>query len=88
MIGAGADSQINTARKTVITPHHVPGHWCCTTADLDNRRLFYYDPFYDGPHRAGALNALGAHVDHISCEQGGGSGDRRSHIREQVTQFT
>ena len=63
MIGEGADSQIGTARKVVIAPHYARGHWCCATADLNNRRLVYYDPFYDGPHRAGTLNALGAYVD-------------------------
>ena len=45
MICEGADSQIGTARKTVVTLHIAPGHWCCATADLDNKRLVYYDPF-------------------------------------------
>ena len=63
MIGKGADSQIGTARKTVIAPHFAPGHWCCATADLYSKRLAYYDPFYDGSHRSGAPNALGAYVD-------------------------
>ena len=53
MIGAGADSQISTAKEIVIAPHCAPVHWCCATADLNNRRLVYYDPFYDGPHRPG-----------------------------------
>ena len=54
MIGDGADSQISTARKTVIAPHFVPGHWCYDTAYLDNRRLVYYNPFTmdrTGPER-------------------------------------
>ena len=60
MIGKGTDSQIGTARKTVIAPHFAPGHWCCATADLDSRRLVYYDPFCDGPRRTGSPNAQGA----------------------------
>ena len=70
MIGAGADSQIGTARKAVIAPHYIPGHWCRATTDLDNKRLVYYDPFYDDPHRDGALNTMDAYVDQVSFEQG------------------
>ena len=70
MIGAGADSQIGTAKEIFIAPHHVPGHWCCTTADLNNMRLIYHDPFYGGPYRTGALNALGAYVGKVSSEHG------------------
>ena len=70
MIGAGAGSQTGTAKEFVIASHYVPGHWCCTAADLNNRRLVYYGPFYDDPYRAGALSALGAYVDQVSPEQG------------------
>ena len=70
MIGKGADSQIGTARKTIIAPHSVPGHWRCAIADLVSRRLVYYGSFYDGPHRTGALNTLGAYVNQVSSEQG------------------
>ena len=68
MIGRGADAQIGTARKTIILPHFVPGHWCCATAYLVSRQLVYYDQFYDGPHRTGALNAMGAYADQVSSE--------------------
>ena len=68
-IGKDADSQIGTARKTIIASHFAPGHWCCATADLVSRRLVYYDPFYDGPRRTGALSALGACVDQVSHKQ-------------------
>ena len=68
MIGKGDDSQISTARKTVIAPHSVLGHWCCATAYLVSRQLVYYDQFYDGPHRTGALNAMGAYADQVSSE--------------------
>ena len=54
----------------MVALHYAPGHWCCTTADLDNGQLVYYDPFYNDPHRAGALGALGAFVDQVTDEQG------------------
>ena len=66
----------------VVVPHYIPGHWCCATADLDNERIVYYDPFYNGPHRTGALGALGAFADQVFAEQGGGGSDRRDLLRE------
>ena len=69
IISDDTGSQIGTAKKVVIAPHYVPGHWCCATADLDSGRLVYYDPFY-GPNRTGALDALGAFADQVSSEQG------------------
>ena len=69
-IGKCAGSQIGTTRKTIIAPHFVSGHWCCATADLASRRLVYYDPFYAGPGRTGALNALGAYAAQVPNGQG------------------
>ena len=88
MIGKCADSQIGTARKTAITPHFAPGHWCCATADMISRRLVYYDPLCSGQHRTGALDALSAYLDQVSSEQGGKSDDRRGHVRTQIAQHT
>ena len=68
--GKCTDSQIGTARTTIIALHYVPGHWCCATADLANRQLVYYDPFYTGPDRARVLNAQSAYVDQVTSKQG------------------
>ena len=67
-IGEGADFQIGTARTTIIALHFAPGYWYCATADMASRQLVYYDPFYAGPDRARALNALSAYVDQVTRE--------------------
>ena len=71
MIGRGDEAKLGIAKTVVITPHAVPDHWCCVTADLRRRTLHYYDPFFPGPHRAEALNEMGAYVDQVQAEQSG-----------------
>ena len=92
MIGSGTDFQIGAAEKLVNVPHHAPGHWCCTTTDINNRGLVYYDSYYNGPYRTGALNALGVSIDQGSCGQGveveGGSTNRHGHFREHCSRIT
>ena len=69
-MGTGTKSLIGTTKKLAIAPHHVPGHWCCTIVDLNNKIFFYCDSWFDGPYRARALSAFGTYVDHVHCEQG------------------
>ena len=68
-IGKGAESQIGTARTTVIALHYVTDHWCCAAADLTSRKLVYYDPYYPDPDLR-ALGALGEYVDQVALDQG------------------
>ena len=87
MIGADAGSHIGTAKKVIIAPHYVPGHWCCAIADLCSGRLVCCDPFDDDPHRTGALDALGAFVDQVSPGQGAEGAIGATVFREVGTKF-
>ena len=69
MVGKGAESALGTAKEVIITPHCVPDHRCCATVDLQGKRLAYYDPFYAGPFRTRALDALGSYIDQVHTEQ-------------------
>ena len=37
--------------------------------DIHSKKLAYYDPFFDGPHRSGAIDAPGSYIDKVYSEQ-------------------
>ena len=65
MVGKGAESKLGTAKEVAIAPHCAPDHWRCATVDIHNRKLAYYDPFHDVPHRIRAIDALGSYIDQV-----------------------
>jgi hypothetical protein len=85
MVGKGAESTLGTAKEVIITPHCVPDHWCCATVDLRSKKLAYYDPFYTGPYRTRALDALSSYIDQAHTEQARAPVDTASFERPVYT---
>ena len=69
-IGKGVESQIGTARTTIIALYYAPLHWFCAAAGLAKQKLVYYDPYFPEPD-VRALDALGDYLDQFARKQWG-----------------